>query len=363
MQPLANHSVTAAGVASQQANLQRLPRRTYPLRVLGMGLATLPAIAVLYELGAGWTTWAWVLVGGLLWPHLAFQLARRSADPLRVELRNFALDSIIAGSWVALIQFNLLPAVVLLSVVSADKINTGIRGLWLRSLPGMAAAIVIVGLFNGMAFTPHTSMLVMVSCLPLMVIHTLAVSVTSYRLIRRVQLQNLQLEQLSRIDTLTGIDSRGYWEGRASQLLQQHAAGESPATLMLMDIDSFKTINDRFGHVAGDDALREIAQLVRACAATDGLAGRIGGDEFALALPCPVGHATARAESLREKVEQLTFAQHPGMRCSISIGIAAAPAGHPLLRDWMELADHALYRAKDAGRNRICRNPAAAAAV
>src|SRR5690606_18596176 len=98
----------------------------------------------------------------------------------------------------------------------------------------------------------------------LMVLHTLAVSMTSHRLIRRVQRQNLQLGRLSRIDTLTGLDSRGHWEGSATQLLQQHAAGETPATLLLLDIDSFKTINDRYGHVAGDDVLREIALQVRA---------------------------------------------------------------------------------------------------
>src|SRR6478735_10652825 len=73
--------------------LQSLPKRTYSLRVLGMGLASLPLFAVMHELQSPWPAWAWAALTTLAWPHLAYVLARRSRDPFRAELRNFVIDS------------------------------------------------------------------------------------------------------------------------------------------------------------------------------------------------------------------------------------------------------------------------------
>ena len=243
--------------------LQSLPERTYRFRVLGMGLASLPLIAVMYELQSPWPAWAWMVFGCFVWPHLAYAVARRSRDPFHAELRNFELDSCLAGSWLPLMHFNLMPSVVLLTVVTADKINSGIRGLWLRSLPGVVIAMLAAGLFTGFAWQPQSSVTVVLASLPILVIHTLAVSLSSYQLVRRVQQQNLQLEALSQRDALTGLDSRRYWEAQAESLLRRHQAGDEPATLMLIDADRFKDINDRYGHGVGDDVLRAIADVMR----------------------------------------------------------------------------------------------------
>jgi diguanylate cyclase len=332
--------------------LQSLPKRTYRFRTMGMGLAALPLIAVLDQLDAGWPAWAWVVFSCLLWPHVAYQWARRSPDPFRAELRNFVLDSLFAGSWVPLMHFNLLPSVVLLSVVTADKVNSGIRGLWLRSLPGMLLAMLGVGLLTGFAFAPTTSMTVMLASLPILVIHTLAVSLSSYQLVRRVQLQNLRLDELSRVDTLTGLDSRGHWQEQALHLLERHQRESQPASLLLIDVDHFKRVNDRYGHAVGDDVLRAISQQVRALQPAGSHAGRLGGDEFVLALACAPDAAAAFAERLRVAVEGLTFERSPGLRCTLSIGLAEPPAAGLDLREWIEAADRALYLAKAAGRNR-----------
>jgi len=333
-------------------HLHALPRRAYPFRILGMGLAGLPLGVVLLELAAPWPAWAWLILSCLLWPHLAYAHARLSADPVRAELRNFMTDSFIAGSWPALLHFNLLPSAVLLSVVTADKINTGVRGLWVRSLPGMAIALVGFGLFTGYAFRPETSLRVLLACLPIMVIHTLAVSWSSYKLVRRVQAQNLQLEELSRIDALTGLQSRPHFEANAEALLRAHRDEGAAATLVLVDVDRFKEINDRYGHAVGDDVLRAIAERLRASMPPGSHAGRLGGDEFALAMPVPAPEAARAAETVRAVVESLEFPRTPGLRCSVSLGLAAAPDGVLGLREWTEAADRALYDAKHAGRNR-----------
>ncbi len=130
---------SASADSIRPGSLSSLPRRTYRFRTLGMGLAMLPLAAVLMERDAHWVNWAWVVFTGVLWPHLAYLHAIRSRDPFKAELRNFVIDSMIAGSWVPLMHFNVLPSAVLLTVVTADKVNSGVRGLWLRSLPGLIA--------------------------------------------------------------------------------------------------------------------------------------------------------------------------------------------------------------------------------
>jgi diguanylate cyclase len=349
--PEATHEPIAPGQL-RATRLQTLPQRTYRFRTLGMGLAALPVGAVLAELGAPWPAWAWMVFSCLLWPHLAYWLARRAPDPFLAELRNFVGDSMFAGSWAPLMHFNLLPSVVLVTVVTADKVNAGVRGLWLRSLPWMAGGMLMAGLLSGFAFAPMSSMRVILACLPIMVIHTLAVSLGSYKLVRRVQRQNLQLEELSRIDALTGLDGRRHWEAQAEAMLQAHRERGTPATLMLVDVDRFKLINDRHGHAVGDDVLRAIAERLRAALPPESHAGRLGGDEFVVALPCDLASAAGAAEAVRAVVESLEFPRSPGLRCSVSLGLASAPGGVLGLREWLEAADRSLYAAKSAGRNR-----------
>lgn len=338
--------------AESGQRLDRLPWRTYRLRVLGMGLALLPIAVVLRELEAGPTVWAWAALTCVAWPHIAFLWARRSGDPFRAELRNFVIDSAIAGSWVPMMHFNLLPSAVLLTVVTADKINSGIRGLWLRSLPALAIALSASALFNGLAFSPHTSMAVILACLPIMAIHTLTVSASTYRLVRRLQRQNLRLDELARHDTLTGLANRAHWQAQANRLLQRHQEEGQSATLLLLDLDHFKPINDRYGHAAGDEVLRAVADRIRWHLGERGHAGRLGGDEFAIALAMGPSAAEAFAENLRSAIEGLAFPAWPGLHCSASIGLAPPPDAGLGLREWMEVADRALYSAKAAGRNR-----------
>jgi len=360
-------SMAAAPVArarcEQADHLHTLPQRTYRLRVLGMALAALPTGMVLHELRASWPFWAWIVFTCLLWPHLAYLMARRSNDPFRAELRNFVIDSIFAGSWVPMMNFNTLPSVMLITTVMADKINAGVRGLWQRSLPGMLLAIVAGGALTGFAFQPHTSMSVMLLTLPIVIIHAMVVSLSSYRLVRRVQTQNQQLKAMTQRDALTRLDSRDHWQTQAASLLAQHRNGGQAATLLLLDADNFKHVNDQYGHAIGDDVLRAIAQCIRNTLRTDSIAGRIGGDEFVVAMPAALPEARAAAERLRASIAAMRFAPIPNLRCSISIGLAEPPATGLGLVEWVEAADRALYRAKNAGRNRTAVDDGAAVAA
>ncbi len=353
------HATPRDTLEDGRTHLKAFPLRVYRFRALGMGLGILPLAVVLTELEASWLAWSWAVFCCLIWPHIAYQVSSRSADPFRAELRNLSLDSAFAGSLVPLMHFNLLPSVVLLTMASADKINTGVRGLLVRSLPGMLIGVAVMGTVTGFTIQLETSMPVLLATLPVMVIHTLAVSLGSYRLIRKVQSQNVRLDELSRVDNLTGLQSRGHWQAQAEQLLASHSTGESTASMLLIDADHFKQVNDRHGHASGDDVLRAIGVAITASLPPGSHAGRIGGDEFAVVLPIPADAAMEVADGILARVATLEFPQVATLRCSVSIGVAEPLADDPSLRAWLEAADHALYRAKAAGRNRIASGDAA----
>ena len=333
---------------------RQLPRRVYPLRALGMGLAGLVVGVVLWERNAGLAAWLCMAAISFVWPHVAHLLSRRSADPYRAEIRNLLVDSALAVVLVTLMHFNLLPSVLLVTLTMVDKITTGIRGLWARSLPGMAGAAVAGAAFNGFQWAPETSMPVILACLPVMVLHTLSVSLVSYRLIRRVSRQNQLLDELRRIDALTGLYDRGHWQEQAEATLRRHHATDEPACLVMLDIDHFKQINDQHGHTVGDEVLRALARIVLSNVRATDCAGRYGGDEFAIVLRgMHLDGATAVAHRIREQVQALQLHDMPGLQFTTSMGVAAADHRHDSLRAWTNAADAELYQAKAAGRNRV----------
>lgn len=348
--PQGSSEVPTDGSTSSRS-LQRLHRRVYGFRMLGMGLGGLPVLAVLYEIEASWWAWGWACFGCFVWPHLAFQIAHRSRDPGRAELRNLVGDSFFAGTCAPLMHFNVLPSVVLISVVMADKLNSGIRGLLPRALPFMALGLAGVGWLQGFAWRPESSLTVVLASLPILVIHTLAVAHNSYRLLRKVQQQNLQLEKLSRVDALTGLSNRGYWEQSMQTLLRDRDSKSGPGwTLGIIDLNAFKTINDVYGHTAGDDVLRGVAEVLQSIAGARGIAGRLGGDEFALVLPGGRDDTLPHWHRLRESVSALRFEGRPGLRASVSLGYAELGEGIADLRAWLDAADREMYRDKHGER-------------
>ena len=342
-----------------------LHRRVYPLRVLGMGLGGLVASVVLWG-HDGTSAGAWIAVAlpAVVWPHLAYQIARRSADPYRAELRNLLADSVFTGMWVPLMQFNLLPSVLLPTLTTVDKLTTGIRWLWAWSIAGMLLGAVVGGFVLGWPVSLESAMPVVVACLPVLVLHTLSVSLVSYGLIRKVVRQNQQLDELRRIDALTGLFGRGHWQEQAeAALLRCRGAGE-PASMVMLDIDHFKQINDRWGHTVGDEVICAVAQAVRSCVRARDCAGRYGGDEFAILLPGLDGpEAAAVARRIHARIRSMAVEGVADLAFTSSIGVAEARRDHAALRDWMDAADAALYTAKREGRDRVAAGPSSAAVV
>ena len=158
-------------------------------------------------------------------------------------------------------------------------------------------------------------------------------------------------------DALTGLHNRRYMESHLTTLAEQASAHGKPLALMLLDIDYFKSINDSFGHDAGDDVLREFATRVRKSIRGIDLACRYGGEEFVVVMPETDLHvASLVAERLRRSIAGEPFAVSKGTRrieVTISIGLTTLEHNGESVADVLKRADNALYRAKHEGRNGV----------
>ena len=158
-------------------------------------------------------------------------------------------------------------------------------------------------------------------------------------------------------DALTGLYNRRYMESHLATLAEQASTRSKPLALMMIDIDYFKSINDGYGHDAGDDVLREFAVRIRKSIRGIDLACRYGGEEFVVVMPeTDLGVAGMVAERIRRAIASNPFSVSSGtnrLDVTISIGLATLDAKGEQIADVLKRADQALYRAKRDGRNRV----------
>jgi diguanylate cyclase (GGDEF)-like protein len=164
-----------------------------------------------------------------------------------------------------------------------------------------------------------------------------------------------KLERLATIDDLTGLYNRRHFLALAEDERCRHALEQSPMAILIFDIDLFKSVNDRFGHDAGDAVIRHVADVCRNEVSRSDILARIGGEEFALLLPATTAEqAVARADAMRQRLEATPFeVDGAKVRVTVSIGVAEAAPPTDSIGDLMKRADQALYQAKRDGRNRV----------
>ncbi len=177
--------------------------------------------------------------------------------------------------------------------------------------------------------------------------------------VRQAFLESRMLNDLAERDGLTGLYNRRRYDRDVERLWRQSRRDQSQLTLLLVDIDHFKGFNDLYGHQAGDDALKRVAEVIASCAQRPlDFAARFGGEEFALVLYGPAqDFGREIPETLRRSVEELRIPHAEsttGAWLTVSVGVAiVSPGNERSLAGAIQLADEALYQAKEEGRNRV----------
>jgi diguanylate cyclase (GGDEF)-like protein len=165
------------------------------------------------------------------------------------------------------------------------------------------------------------------------------------------------IKNIAIYDTLTNLYNRRYFEEGLEIEVQKSFSSKTPLSLIMVDIDHFKKMNDTFGHPEGDKILREIASLLKTSVRKKDTVARYGGEEFILILPgANLEESSMIAERIRQSVERTAFeVRQTRLNITISLGISNFPVHRPKSdKELVKMADLALYEAKNAGRNRVC---------
>jgi len=347
----------AGGAADAKHGVRAEPRRRYRNqaerdyfpRSVGLGLGAVAVGAVLYESGAAPVWWVLLIANGLVWPHAAFLLARRSDDPERWERANLLIDSLLVGIWIPVMQFNLLGSALIASMAWMDNMAVGAERLFLKGLAATAAGVAVGLILAGFGWTPLPTLLETACSLPMLLIYPQLIGLWDNRISQRLNEKRRTLEKLSQLDGLSGLNNRQYWEFLARAEYTRARRHNLDCSLILLDIDRFKEFNDTHGHVAGDEVIRMLGRLLRECVRGEDTIGRYGGEEFAIVLTeADASAALAKADRVREAVQRELGTVG---RITVSAGVAELTGDIGDFTSWIESADRALYRAKREGRN------------
>lgn len=328
-----------------------------------------------------WLIWALLVTHLLLYPHALYVFSLRSTDPMRNEIRALQWDPVLMGGWLAWLGFPLwISFVMTTGALVSITAYRGPRGALLTFLSMVLGAGAVAAMQGGMRFNPDTGALTTALGMVSLGIYMLMVAdgarqrglkLRAAREALRQKERALQrqlddnhilqqqLQEQANRDPLTGLFNRRYLDATMARELTRCQRESQPLSLLVMDIDHFKRINDEHGHPAGDEVLRQVAQLLARRARSSDVVCRYGGEEYVALLPNMTAHtALVRAEEYRSLLQTMPIAfEDKELRVTLSIGVASFPKHGRTVPDLIHVADAALYQAKQTGRNRVVEAP------
>jgi diguanylate cyclase (GGDEF)-like protein len=317
-------------------------------RVRTIRLVGASAIGIALLLTAPWIGW-WTLVLLGLCALNFWNVERRlrsSAHPERVSFTAIVLTLLLIGVGVALSggpRSPALPWMVLPGAMVAARFRPRVVTLGIV----LTVALIVVATLG---VAPGATL-----SNPVSVIATFALLAVVISIVLALQAAELHHRDEAILDPLTGLLNRHALLPRFTEISHQARLTHHPVCLLLCDVDSFKEINDRYGHDRGDAALRDVAYELRKRLRSFELAYRLGGEEFLIVLP-GVSHIEGRevAERLRAAIEE---SSPSGIPLTVSLGLASARGEGVVYEPLFKAADEALYEAKRGGRNRVVAAP------
>lgn len=332
---------------------QLFARRARLPRIAGLGGLFFPLAGVMVSqpIAGGW--WLALLIWALIWPHMAWQLASRASDPLAAEMNNLRADAIFAGLWIGIIGMNMMPSAVLAMMVGVNLMGAGGPKLCGTGIVLLVVSSLVTLQLTGITVAPASAPLEWWLSLPFVVIYPVLFAWVSYCTASRLAEQKRRLQVMSTRDGMTGVFNRRHWEILLRNEYDNCRRQQQISTLLLIDIDHFKTINDTCGHDVGDEAIIALTRFLQLTLRGSDVIGRFGGDEFAVIMSGTTADSAIAAMSrVHAKLESFHLPCAPQIALHISVGVSPLTPEMGNYRDWLKMADVALYKAKNAGRNR-----------
>jgi diguanylate cyclase (GGDEF)-like protein len=380
----AARSVSVTSIASDGTKTYHwVLANSYRVRVAAFLLAGVPIGLHMWPWKHGLLLWALFVLQFLVYPHAVQWLTRRTPGPVATERNNLIIDSAIFGAWAAGLGFPLWISVALfLATLLSHTITRGLAGVvicFIAVSSGALASTTVIAFH----VSSDTAGLVTLASIVGLAIYMSLMGIEFFTYIRQLHevksavdrqkstleeanaalhsqidkihdLQEKLREQANR-DSLTGLFNRRYLEGTLERELARGRREAAPLTMLLLDIDHFKLVNDTYGHQAGDEVLRAFGALLAEHARTEDIVCRYGGEEFLMVMPkMSLVIARERAAALLKLVQNQTVSfGELRIRITTSIGIAAIPEHSDTAEGLIRCADEALYLAKRNGRNRV----------
>lgn len=330
----------------------RLAKMIYLLKVFGLGLGFFFVDDFFTHYDAPYTVWWLGVIYAFVWPHISYQRARLNADPVLAENHNLLFDTFIIGVICAACHLNPLLSAVMFTMFTLNNMATGGPKTWL-----IGVALFPIGAAIGyqiFSFQADLSVTIeqVYSLVPIIVLYPTVIGLATYKVTMAINKRREEFKALSRFDGLTYLYGKTYWQERLKQEFTRSLRRKDPATLLIIDVDYFKAVNDKYGHHEGDKCLVRLASSMKEHVREVDICGRIGGDEFAVILPnCSSANGVIIANRIREEFKKRMIAvELPG---TLSIGVAMLEHKLDNASIWYQQADKALYQAKQDGRDQV----------
>ncbi|MEH6548694.1 MAG: diguanylate cyclase [Pseudomonadales bacterium] len=335
-------------------SIERIGRAIYPLRILGFFLFGINILLSRSKLGLDIDLWSAVGIAiCLIYPHVVFVRYLKN-EKRETEIKHMVFDMALQGVMTALVNFT--PSIVLPYLIANSAANYSIRGIP-QSIKGVTLAIsaaLVVGVLRNEDIVLHADPIELLGPFIYLAVVSHYIGYLSY--VRGISLirRRKEVEMLAKKDFLTGLDNRRSMIDLVQHNDERRQTSSNDTTLIMIDLDHFKQINDLHGHAHGDAVLVRVSELLRDSLRLTDVLARWGGEEFLVLLPhTDIGQGLNIAETIRQNIAESSIS-YDGIDHQVTATFGVACYGiDSSFEETIRRADVALYEGKQQGRNRV----------